>query len=170
MSQIEPLFISNRRIFIREASSRIYSPYVFAIAQTISEIPGSIGKCFSFFYSRVLRILCSLWDYILGTHGVPPGLWKGCVLTLTIPPPRLHLPRRGGNQRHWFPTLDHTNYDALRSELRSITRRHQPKCAGCCIIQSIHDACPHDVLRCNNTACEQLVLVDLAVSTRAVHP
>ncbi|KAJ7897281.1 pleiotropic drug resistance ABC transporter [Mycena olivaceomarginata] len=42
MSQIEPLFISNRRIFIREASSRIYSPYVFAIAQTISEIPGSI--------------------------------------------------------------------------------------------------------------------------------
>ncbi|KAJ7269337.1 ABC-2 type transporter-domain-containing protein [Mycena haematopus] len=43
MAQIEPLFISNRRIFIREASSRIYSPFVFAIAQTISEIPGSIG-------------------------------------------------------------------------------------------------------------------------------
>ncbi|KAJ7492238.1 P-loop containing nucleoside triphosphate hydrolase protein [Mycena latifolia] len=42
MSQIEPMFILNRRIFIREASSRIYSPYVFAIAQTISEIPGSI--------------------------------------------------------------------------------------------------------------------------------
>ncbi|KAF7347495.1 Pleiotropic drug resistance ABC transporter protein [Mycena venus] len=42
MAQIEPLFISNRRIFIREASSRIYSPFVFAIAQTISEIPGSI--------------------------------------------------------------------------------------------------------------------------------
>ncbi|KAJ7292923.1 ABC-2 type transporter-domain-containing protein [Mycena rebaudengoi] len=42
MSQIEPLFIMNRRIFIREASSRIYSPYVFAIAQTISEIPYSI--------------------------------------------------------------------------------------------------------------------------------
>ncbi|KAJ7103152.1 ABC-2 type transporter-domain-containing protein [Mycena belliarum] len=42
MSQIEPMFITNRRIFIREASSRIYSPFVFAIAQTISEIPGSI--------------------------------------------------------------------------------------------------------------------------------
>ncbi|KAF8215759.1 pleiotropic drug resistance ABC transporter [Mycena galopus ATCC 62051] len=42
MSQIEPLFIANRRIFIREASSRIYSPYVFAIAQTISELPGSV--------------------------------------------------------------------------------------------------------------------------------
>ncbi|KAJ7135007.1 ABC-2 type transporter-domain-containing protein [Mycena crocata] len=42
MSQIEPMFIMNRRIFIREASSRIYSPFVFAISQTISEIPGSI--------------------------------------------------------------------------------------------------------------------------------
>ncbi|KAF7307372.1 Pleiotropic drug resistance ABC transporter protein [Mycena indigotica] len=42
MAQIEPMFISNRRTFIREASSRIYSPYVFAIAQTLSEIPGSI--------------------------------------------------------------------------------------------------------------------------------
>ncbi|KAK7063883.1 pleiotropic drug resistance ABC transporter protein [Favolaschia claudopus] len=42
MAQIEPLFIANRRIFIREASSRIYSPYVFAVSQTISEIPGSI--------------------------------------------------------------------------------------------------------------------------------
>ncbi|KAF7303089.1 Pleiotropic drug resistance ABC transporter protein [Mycena kentingensis (nom. inval.)] len=42
MAQIEPLFIMNRRIFIREASSRIYSPYVFSIAQTVSEIPGSI--------------------------------------------------------------------------------------------------------------------------------
>ncbi|KAJ7610902.1 ABC-2 type transporter-domain-containing protein [Roridomyces roridus] len=42
MAQIEPMFILNRRVFIREASSRIYSPYVFSIAQTISEIPGSI--------------------------------------------------------------------------------------------------------------------------------
>ncbi|KAJ7109815.1 ABC-2 type transporter-domain-containing protein [Mycena epipterygia] len=42
MAQIEPMFIMNRRIFIRESSSRIYSPFVFAIAQTISEIPGSI--------------------------------------------------------------------------------------------------------------------------------
>ncbi|KDR85534.1 hypothetical protein GALMADRAFT_234460 [Galerina marginata CBS 339.88] len=42
MSQIEPLFIMNRRIFIRESSSRIYSPYVFAIGQLIGEIPYSI--------------------------------------------------------------------------------------------------------------------------------
>ncbi|KAJ7651525.1 pleiotropic drug resistance ABC transporter [Mycena polygramma] len=42
MSQIEPLWLHNRRTFIREASSRIYSPYVFAISQTLSEIPGSI--------------------------------------------------------------------------------------------------------------------------------
>ncbi|KAN0100115.1 hypothetical protein V8E55_000099 [Tylopilus felleus] len=39
---LEPMFIFNRRIFIREASSRIYSPYVFAIAQLIGEIPYSM--------------------------------------------------------------------------------------------------------------------------------
>ncbi|RDB26527.1 ABC transporter G family member 11 [Hypsizygus marmoreus] len=37
MSQIEPLFIANRK-----SSSRIYSPYVFAIGQLIGEIPYSI--------------------------------------------------------------------------------------------------------------------------------
>jgi len=42
MTQIEPMFMFNRRTFIREASSRIYSPYVFAIAQLIGEIPYSI--------------------------------------------------------------------------------------------------------------------------------
>jgi len=42
MSQIEPLFIFNRATFIREASSRIYSPYVFAIGQLLGEIPYSL--------------------------------------------------------------------------------------------------------------------------------
>ncbi|KAF8555113.1 pleiotropic drug resistance ABC transporter [Imleria badia] len=42
MVQLEPMFIFNRRTFIRESSSRIYSPYVFAIAQLIGEMPYSI--------------------------------------------------------------------------------------------------------------------------------
>ncbi|TFK70455.1 hypothetical protein BDN72DRAFT_896460 [Pluteus cervinus] len=42
MTQIEPAFIFNRRIFIRESSSRIYSPYVFAIAQVLGEMPYNI--------------------------------------------------------------------------------------------------------------------------------
>ncbi|KAL1762505.1 ABC-2 type transporter-domain-containing protein [Schizophyllum commune] len=42
MNQIEPMFIMNRRIFVREASSRIYSPYVFAIGQLLGEIPYSV--------------------------------------------------------------------------------------------------------------------------------
>ncbi|KAF5375215.1 hypothetical protein D9758_000491 [Tetrapyrgos nigripes] len=48
MTQIEPMFIHNRRIFIREASSRIYSPYVFAIGQLLGEIPYNIlcGICY----------------------------------------------------------------------------------------------------------------------------
>ncbi|TFK26772.1 ABC-transporter [Coprinopsis marcescibilis] len=42
LTQIIPAFIQARRIFIREASGRIYSPYVFAIAQLVGEIPYSI--------------------------------------------------------------------------------------------------------------------------------
>ncbi|KAI0031252.1 ABC-2 type transporter-domain-containing protein [Vararia minispora EC-137] len=41
MNQIEPMFILNRRIFIREASSRIYSPEVFALSQLLGEMPYS---------------------------------------------------------------------------------------------------------------------------------
>jgi ATP-binding cassette subfamily G (WHITE) protein 2 (SNQ2) len=40
--QLEPVFLMNRRTFIREASSRIYSPYVFAIGQLLGEIPYSL--------------------------------------------------------------------------------------------------------------------------------
>ncbi|KAM5536016.1 hypothetical protein V8D89_010274 [Ganoderma adspersum] len=42
MGQLEPMWILNRRVFIREASSRIYSPYVFAIAQLLGEMPYSL--------------------------------------------------------------------------------------------------------------------------------
>lgn len=42
LTQAIPSFIFNRRTFIREASSRIYSPYVFAIGQLVGEIPYSI--------------------------------------------------------------------------------------------------------------------------------
>ncbi|KAG5652201.1 hypothetical protein H0H81_005936 [Sphagnurus paluster] len=42
MTQIEPMFIANRRVFVRESSSRIYSPYVFAIGQLLGEIPYSL--------------------------------------------------------------------------------------------------------------------------------
>ncbi|KAF9041171.1 ABC-2 type transporter-domain-containing protein [Rhodocollybia butyracea] len=42
MSQIEPMFVMNRRIFIRESSSRIYSPYAFAVGQLLGEIPYNV--------------------------------------------------------------------------------------------------------------------------------
>ncbi|KAI0323043.1 ABC-2 type transporter-domain-containing protein [Amylostereum chailletii] len=41
MGQIEPMFLFNRRVFIREASSRIYAPEVFAISQLLGEMPYS---------------------------------------------------------------------------------------------------------------------------------
>ncbi len=53
MSQIEPLWIFNRRISIRESSSRIYSPYVFAIGQLVGEIPYSILCAFVYWVLMV---------------------------------------------------------------------------------------------------------------------
>ncbi|KAI0789262.1 ABC-2 type transporter-domain-containing protein [Abortiporus biennis] len=61
MAQIEPMWIFNRRVFIRESSSRIYSPYVFAIGQLIGETPYSI--------------LCALVYWVLMVW--PMGFGKG---------------------------------------------------------------------------------------------
>lgn len=61
MAQIEPLFIANRRIFIRESSSRIYSPYVFAIGQLIGELP--------------YNILCGIVYWVLMVY--PTGFGNG---------------------------------------------------------------------------------------------
>ncbi|KAJ3718555.1 ABC-2 type transporter-domain-containing protein [Lentinula raphanica] len=61
MSQIEPLFVMNRRIFIRESSSRIYSPYVFAIGQLLGEIP--------------YNVLCAIVYWVLMVY--PIGFGQG---------------------------------------------------------------------------------------------
>jgi ATP-binding cassette subfamily G (WHITE) protein 2 (SNQ2) len=61
MVQLQPMFIFNRRTFIRESSSRIYSPYVFAIGQLIGEIPYSI--------------LCAILYWVLLVY--PMGYGKG---------------------------------------------------------------------------------------------
>ncbi|GAA5952195.1 hypothetical protein JCM10213_004061 [Rhodosporidiobolus nylandii] len=42
MSQIEPMFILSRMTFIREASSKMYSPVTFALSQLAAEMPYSI--------------------------------------------------------------------------------------------------------------------------------
>ncbi|TFY71815.1 hypothetical protein EVG20_g1190 [Dentipellis fragilis] len=65
MNQVEPKFIENRRIFIRESSSRIYSPEVFAIAQLLGELP----------YST----LCAIVYWVLMVY--PQGFGKGATGT-----------------------------------------------------------------------------------------
>ncbi|RXW23030.1 hypothetical protein EST38_g2801 [Candolleomyces aberdarensis] len=67
MSQIEPLFIYNRRTFIRESSSRIYSPYVFAIGQVLGEIPYSILCGLLYWVLMVFPI--GFGDGAAGTNG-----------------------------------------------------------------------------------------------------
>ncbi|GAA5926233.1 hypothetical protein JCM3775_000963 [Rhodotorula graminis] len=42
MSQIEPMFIMSRMTYIREASSKMYSPVVFALSQLAAEMPYSL--------------------------------------------------------------------------------------------------------------------------------
>jgi len=61
MNQLEPLWIMNRRTFIRESHSRIYSPEVFALSQLISELP----------YSA----LCAILYWVLMVY--PTGFGKG---------------------------------------------------------------------------------------------
>ncbi|THH06687.1 hypothetical protein EW146_g9533 [Bondarzewia mesenterica] len=63
--QLEPVFINNRRIFIREASSKIYSPYVFAVGQLLGEIPYSI--------------LCAILYWVLMVY--PMGFGQGSAGT-----------------------------------------------------------------------------------------
>lgn len=53
MAQIEPLFIDNRRVFVRESSSRIYSPYVFAVGQLIGELPYNVLCAFVYWVLMV---------------------------------------------------------------------------------------------------------------------
>lgn len=65
MTQLVPLFILNRLTFVREASSRIYSPYVFAIAQLLGEVPYSI--------------LCATVYWVLMVY--PMGFGKGATGT-----------------------------------------------------------------------------------------
>ncbi|KAJ3545283.1 hypothetical protein NMY22_g2500 [Coprinellus aureogranulatus] len=67
MSQIEPMFIFNRRTFIRESSSRIYSPYVFAIGQVLGEIPYSILCALLYWVLMVYPI--GFGDGAAGTNG-----------------------------------------------------------------------------------------------------
>ncbi|KAF8743104.1 ABC transporter, partial [Rhizoctonia solani] len=49
ISQVEPMFIMARMIFIRESSSRMYSQIVFALGQLLAEMPYSILCAVTYF-------------------------------------------------------------------------------------------------------------------------
>jgi hypothetical protein len=149
MSQIEPLFILNRRtsnpfafkncidvtpgVFIRgkrsclscfsrhspflnslESSSRIYSPYVFAIGQLIGEIPYSI-ICGVLYWVLMVSFPCL--PYLIITNqwlGLSNGLWSG----------------QRGHKWHWIPTADHHFHVALRSYVGANGRCFIPQYSG----------------------------------------
>ncbi len=70
------MFIWNRTIFIREASSRIYSPYVFALAQLFGEIPYSL-LCAVLFWAILI------WSMGFG-HGAEGTAGNGFQLLVII--------------------------------------------------------------------------------------
>ncbi|BGP47011.1 ATP-binding cassette transporter snq2 [Rhodotorula kratochvilovae] len=49
IAQVEPLFIHNRSTFVRESSSKMYSPVVFGLTQLIGEMPYSLICAVAFF-------------------------------------------------------------------------------------------------------------------------
>lgn len=59
LAQVEPTYIMSRNIFIREDSSKMYSPWVFSLAQLVSEMPNSL--------------LCSVGFFLLLTY--PAGFY-----------------------------------------------------------------------------------------------
>ena len=67
-------------IFIRESSSRIYSTYVFAIAQLLGEVPYSI-LCAIVYWVLMVSIsfdlfgICHLIFMFRFSIGVSNGLW-----------------------------------------------------------------------------------------------
>lgn len=59
LAQVEPTYIIARSIFIREDSSKMYSPWVFSLAQLVAEMPNSV--------------LCSVFFFLLLTY--PAGFY-----------------------------------------------------------------------------------------------
>ncbi|MBW0485131.1 hypothetical protein O181_024846 [Austropuccinia psidii MF-1] len=49
MAQVEPTFIMARNIYLREASSKMYSPVAFGISQFVAEMPYSLCCAITFF-------------------------------------------------------------------------------------------------------------------------
>ncbi|GAA6062867.1 hypothetical protein JCM10212_000789 [Sporobolomyces blumeae] len=49
ISQVEPMFILSRMTFIRESSSKMYSPIVFALSQLAAEMPYSVLCAIAFY-------------------------------------------------------------------------------------------------------------------------
>jgi len=102
----------NRLTFIREASSRIYSPYVFAIGQLLGEIPYSV--------------LCALIYWVL---------MVSFLVILEVPHKLMRLlgisdalrSRICWHEWHWIPVPYYLDHGAVRCNPRSANRVHLAK-------------------------------------------
>lgn len=84
MGQVQPLFLMNRRTFVREASSRIYSPQVFALGQLLGEVVRIY--CFSCFQYTNLHCLNSRTiSFVVSSSGLSSSTPWVSVTALRAP-------------------------------------------------------------------------------------
>jgi ATP-binding cassette subfamily G (WHITE) protein 2 (SNQ2) len=67
LAQVEPTYIMARNTFIREDSSKMYSPWVFSLGQLLAEMPNSLlcAVCFflAFYYPAGFQMSSSRAGY-----------------------------------------------------------------------------------------------------------
>lgn len=156
MGQLEPMWIINRRIFVREASSRIYSPYVFAIGQLVGEMPYSL--------------LCGVVYWVLMVY--PMGFGKGSSGV-------------GGTFFQLLPVLFTELFGVTLGQLIGAISPSMQVCrmattrviyqlitsADRSVVQSICHCRSWYFLRCSNSLPDYgELLALLALPTRSVHP
>lgn len=156
MSQIEPLWISNRRIFIRESSSKIYSPYVFAIGQLVGEIPYSILCAFVYWVLMV-------WPMGFG-QGAAGANGNGFFFLVV-----LFIELFGGMS---MSVLRSSRVMLkYRSHLWPIYWFHIPEHSDCCALQPIPCVDSDNLLRGYHPLPDfEELLAIMALSTRPLHP
>jgi ATP-binding cassette subfamily G (WHITE) protein 2 (SNQ2) len=116
MPQLEPVFITNRLVFIREASSRIYSPYVFAIGQLLGEMPYSI-ICAIIYWALMVSFVTNFGVHrVMRFLGIPDALGAGIFWL----------------ERQWVPIGAYLAHGAVRCNSRSTGRVNLAKYPDCC--------------------------------------
>ena len=154
--QLQPVFLMNRRTFNREASSRIYSPYVFAIGQLLGEIPYSV--------------LCALIYWVLMVGLLTTNHWARLSVFFTGLSNTLRS-RISWHKWHRLPVPCHLDHGTVCRVTRSTDRVDYAKHPDRFPLHTAHlDHSEQHVWGDNPLPYAQQVLESLAISVESFHP